>query len=852
MNKQERADRLYALLPAIYRMNDAKNGWQLQALLRVIAEQVNVVEDDISQLYENWFIETCQDWVVPYIGDLVGYQPVHDAGEPGDDTTAESRVRNTILIPRREVGNTIHYRRRRGTLSLLEQLARDVAGWPYAHAVEFYKYLGVTQNSNFLRSERGRRIDLRDGPALRAIGSPFAGEAHTVDVRRSISLQGPGEQGRYNIPSVVLFLWRLKPYTVVKTRTGKVPETHYRHTFSVLGNDTQLFTHPVPRQNEDGQLRAVDELNFPNPIGLQAFEKRLDDYYGEGKSLAIWTLTLPHEEDEREEHHRHHEHREHEHGEHEEREEREERGHSGHSGHSGRHEREEHHQHEQHEYHKHGEHRAYSAVEVEERTPQPMEVGASAAKQPPTLELVDSKRIVATDLRDWRYRPQGNQVAVDTRLGRIAFPHDHAPDRVYVSYSYAFSANIGGGMYHRPMLQAVSSQVFQVSKDAPSLSEPVEVLNVEQRPVFPTLRAALEAWQQWKKENAMQEQPAPLHGVIELADNGRYRTPLTIQLEPGEHLHIRAANGARPVLFLINEEEERKNDDEAGDEYEEEEEEEEPTIRGERSSRFTLDGLLIAGSPLHFEDTIDTVTIRHCTFVPGRDIDSDCTPRHTGEPDVYFEQCGVRVNIEHSIIGPCRIAQDDETPLLLTVSDSILDATNAQENALYAADDETIAYALLTIRRSTVIGTVPIHAIETAENSIFLGTITVARRQQGCMRFCSIVPGSRTPRRYNCQPDLVEQAVEMSLKGYPKGEREAAKQRERNRVQPRLNSVRYGDATYCQLALSCAVEIRHGADDESEMGVFHDLFQPQREANLRARLDDFTPAGMEAGMFYIN
>jgi hypothetical protein len=36
------------------------------------------------------------------------------------------------------------------------------------------------------------------------------------------------------------------------------------------------------------------------------------------------------------------------------------------------------------------------------------------------------------------------------------------------------------------------------------------------------------------------------------------------------------------------------------------------------------------------------------------------------------------------------------------------------------------------------------------------------------------------------------------------------------------------------------------------MGVFHDLFNPQREANLRARLDEYTPAGMRAGIIFVN
>ena len=34
------------------------------------------------------------------------------------------------------------------------------------------------------------------------------------------------------------------------------------------------------------------------------------------------------------------------------------------------------------------------------------------------------------------------------------------------------------------------------------------------------------------------------------------------------------------------------------------------------------------------------------------------------------------------------------------------------------------------------------------------------------------------------------------------------------------------------------------------MGAFHDLFEPQRAANLRARLDEFSPADRQAGIIY--
>ena len=41
-----------------------------------------------------------------------------------------------------------------------------------------------------------------------------------------------------------------------------------------------------------------------------------------------------------------------------------------------------------------------------------------------------------------------------------------------------------------------------------------------------------------------------------------------------------------------------------------------------------------------------------------------------------------------------------------------------------------------------------------------------------------------------------------------------------------------------------------GADDGGEMGVLHALFQPQRETNLRVRLDEYLRFGLHAGFFY--
>ena len=107
----------------------------------------------------------------------------------------------------------------------------------------------------------------------------------------------------------------------------------------------------------------------------------------------------------------------------------------------------------------------------------------------------------------------------------------------------------------------------------------------------------------------------------------------------------------------------------------------------------------------------------------------------------------------------------------------------------------------------------------------------------------------RTPRRYRCQPDSVIAIVKARIPD------DAAKQaseiaNEVLRVEPLFNAVRYGRPDYAQLAFGCAAEIARGADDESEMGVFHDLYQPQREANLRTRLAEYTTAGMNVGIVF--
>src|SRR5262249_11671265 len=149
----------------------------------------------------NWFIETAEDWAVPYIADLIGYSPLSDAGQAAGVTMTDGGTLNPVLIPRREVANTIAYRRRKGTLAVLELLGNDVSGWP-AHAVEFFKLLGWNQNIDHLHLDRARTVDVRQVTDLDLLDGAFDPVARTVEVRR---INSHRTIGRYNIPSVGLF-----------------------------------------------------------------------------------------------------------------------------------------------------------------------------------------------------------------------------------------------------------------------------------------------------------------------------------------------------------------------------------------------------------------------------------------------------------------------------------------------------------------------------------------------------------------------------------------------------------------------------------------------------------------------
>ncbi len=282
------ADRLYDLLPALYRLRDAEQGEPLRALIGALAQQFAALEENIEQLYDDQFIETCADWVAPYIGDLIGYRPLHG-------------VSPAIASPRAEVANTIAFRRRKGTALMLEELAQSVTDWP-AHAVEFFTVLATTQYMKHLRRDALASANLRDAGAMLRHDSAFTRVAHTVEVRRPESAGG-----RYNIPNVGIFLWRL-----LALRLSAVPLTPdasdasgRRFRVNPLGADLRLFRRA---RTEADISHLAEPINVPEPLNVRLMARavraaqasttpppdaRLDDDYGPGESIVLFTPGNP-------------------------------------------------------------------------------------------------------------------------------------------------------------------------------------------------------------------------------------------------------------------------------------------------------------------------------------------------------------------------------------------------------------------------------------------------------------------------------------------------------------------------------------------------------------------------------
>jgi hypothetical protein len=410
-------ERLYNLLPTIYRIRDVDQNYQLRALMAGLESEFLALQADIDALYDNWFIETGDQWTIPYIGELVGVNGLNDQ-------------KKIFPSQRRQVANTIGYRRRKGLIATLEHVMQDATGW-YAHVIEYGLRLSRTQHLAHLRQHQGRLVDLRSAELQVSLSGPFETNAHTIDVRQ-ISAKTLSERpdsdavyGKYLPPNIGIFFWRLRSYPMTRVPAGAItkdaitgrflPAGYF--TFDPLRRDTPLFT--LPQEVSTLRQRAT-VINLPAPIDPVNFALDLEAYR---VSHAANTA---------------------------------------------------------------------SARELDQYEPQnsiyygpdrSLCVLLNGSPIPPDA-------IYAANLSSW-HTPDldvpvtnGQAVAVDVRLGRLLFFGEKRParnDLVEVSYCYGFSTELGGGPYNRILF-------------APSLSTTPHQIHVLKGSAISTLKQALDMW----------------------------------------------------------------------------------------------------------------------------------------------------------------------------------------------------------------------------------------------------------------------------------------------------------------------------------------------------------------------
>jgi hypothetical protein len=702
-------DSLYRLLPAVYRVRDVQQGEPLRALVEVVARELGALEDDLEQLYDDQFIETCADWVAPYIGELIGYRSLHG-------------VAPRVASPRAEVANTIAFRRRKGTALMLEELARNVTDWP-ARAVEFFEQLATTQYMNHIRLHAPATAALRSQAAMLTVGGAFNRVAHTPEMRRPES-----GSGRYNIPNVGIFLWRLRPYRLRALPLVANPGDASGRRFRVnpLGADLALFRRPV---TEPGIDHLARQINVPDPLRVREFARQVRDATRTDAAVAV----------------------------------------SDDYG-SGR-----------------------SAVISRDGADEPLRTAGAAPAGDPDAKFV----VRIADLRDvfdgggtftgWAHEDdiQDHQIALDPERGRVLLGAgrvaEHASSPFVATFHYGRERDIGGGDYERlPGNVGDAAAPQLVAKDSQLLQPLLDQLEDGGRLLL---------------EDSLTYTETPTFKA----------PPVTDPDQPS--VVVGAIPGVRPVIL-------------AGGPM---------PLEIDANGTLLLDGLVLAGGALHLPAAADneprTLILRDCTLVPGLTLDPHGEPVSPSEPSLIIEHPFTKVRLERCVTGPLHVRANSDTTVELV--DCIVDAAEPDGFA-FAGDAAGAAGAEVTFEQCTVLGQLRTQLLRLASNSIFTAGVRVVRRQEGCMRFSFVPDGSITPRRHKCQPDAANP-----------------------HALPEFTSTRFSDPGYCQLRLATARVIREGADDGGEMGVMHELFQPQRETNLRIRFDEYLRFGLHAGQFYV-
>jgi len=279
------SDRLYQLLPSLYQQRDVAVGEPLRAFLALLERGFQEVEEDIERLYDNWFVDTSQEWILSYLGDLLGVRDLVDE-------------KSILMSQRRRIANAIRYRRRKGTAWVLENVVYDVTGWP-VKGVEFFDRLSMTQSLANIRPDRGRLFDVREAVGTEQPGGPFDPVAHLMDLRLS-GRYPSAREGLYQPSKLGLFLWRIHSYGLTSVQPVSLEDAD-GFFMNPMGRDMPLFN----QADRNSDFSSLQAHHLPIRLTRARFQEDLDRhanqtpeadqtlYYGPGRSLNIVVKDHP-------------------------------------------------------------------------------------------------------------------------------------------------------------------------------------------------------------------------------------------------------------------------------------------------------------------------------------------------------------------------------------------------------------------------------------------------------------------------------------------------------------------------------------------------------------------------------
>lgn len=851
MNKQQLIS-TYELLPAVYKLRDERQGGALEALLRVIDEQVHMVQSSTRSMMNDWFIETCKPEMVPYIGELVGGS-VSENLLPVQRTSAARERALRFSFPRREVANAIALQKRKGTLPVLEQIALSVAGW-HSRAIEWYPRVAQFQNLRRIREFESK------GETAQVHGLVQMGQS--VNHRKLLAehgLEGPFSQGAFfsdskkptqdffpkNKKLLRLHVWRLKPMRISQSRTRCIWNCDCKGlkilTLDCAGipraicNDPSLLKEKPergPSTSAIGDEEIASEHREMLPLPLTICELRdprsavpKEVYYGRGKSLTLW--------------------------------------------------------HEQCDFNK----REIRVV------PRSQVVVADLSW---VLDCKDKHESCHTgpvanachctcisNLLDGE-----KKIAVDPEHGLIAVRNAGTNEEILATYHYLVSGDLGGGEYERNRAEEIATQDqedalrIRLRRDCPSKRNCILdlAINANQRSSMIALSSKTEEAAHNDCNQPKTWQLNHPNVILELADGDLYQLPQgTICIPSGYRFVLRASKHCFPTIEL--------NDGECGAAL---------TFQLGKGAKLEFEGLRFTNGCIDIQqlnecsttskelvskkacspceskvrDAITRIRIDHCTLIPTHSAEHcRCVSMRAVTLQNRVEDS--ILSIRNSIVGKIR---GEAVNSRLLIEDSIIDGQAIECNCS-SLEAIHMAGTTLKIERCTVFGTTYVQAIEYGADSIFTSTIDVCRKQIGGMRFCYIPeahcpenPSWNTPQQYFCQPS---QAYDRRLHA----ETASRGSVDWNSIRPMFTSAKYGESGYGQLLImprlstahvgnsceckttqvdssgvcpdeTCHKMISQGAESGSEMGVFHDLYQPQRMDNLKRRIEEFTPFPM--------